>query len=146
MTADLTLFLPDEAATTRLGAFLAGFLAAGDCLLLAGPIGAGKSHLARALIQTRLGRAEEVPSPSFTLVQSYRLPGGGQAHLFDLYRLAGAADLRELGWEDAVADIVIVEWPERLGALVPPGALDVTLRIVGDDARDATLTGWEGRL
>lgn len=141
------MLLPHLAATEALAARLAGHARPGDALLLRGPLGAGKSALARAFLRALTGEPGlEVPSPSFTLVQSYPLPGGGQAHHFDLYRLDGAADLRELGWEDVLADIVIVEWPERLGALAPPGALDVTLRIVGDGAREATLTGWEGRL
>ena len=140
MTADLTLFLPDEAATTRLGAVLAGFLAAGDCLLLAGPIGAGKSHLARALIQTRLGRAEEVPSPSFTLVQTYEADGpesgGVDIWHVDLYRLSHPDQALELGLSAAFdTAITLVEWPDRLGSAAPEFALRLTLALEGDGRR-----------
>ena len=141
------MLLPDLAATEALAARLAARARPGDALLLSGPLGAGKSALARAFLRALTGDAAlEVPSPSFTLVQSYALPGGGQAHHFDLYRLNGPADLRELGWEDATADIVVVEWPERLGALAPAGALRIALMAMDEDAREATLTGWEGRL
>jgi tRNA threonylcarbamoyladenosine biosynthesis protein TsaE len=141
------MLLTNLAATEALAARLAGLARPGDALLLSGPLGAGKSALARALLRALTGAPGlEVPSPSFTLVQSYDLPGRGQAHHFDLYRLTGAADLRELGWEDATADIVIVEWPERLGVLAPAGALCIDLRVIDDDAREATLTGWEDRL
>jgi len=141
------MLLPDLAATEALAARLAGLARPGDALMLSGPLGAGKSALARAFLRALTGDpALEVPSPSFTLVQSYDLPGGGQAHHFDLYRLSGAADLRELGWEDATADIVVVEWPERLGGLDPAGALRIGLRPLDDEAREATLTGWEERL
>lgn len=141
------MLLPDLAATEALAARLAARARPGDALLLSGPLGAGKSALTRAFLRALTASPKlEVPSPSFTLVQSYALPGGGQAHHFDLYRLSGAADLRELGWEDATSDIVIVEWQERLGALAPPGALRIELRILDDDAREATLTGWEDRL
>ena len=142
----MPMLLPDLAATEALAARLAARARPGDALLLRGPLGAGKSALARAFLRALTAEpALEVPSPSFTLVQSYALPGGGQAHHFDLYRLAGAADLRELGWEDVQGDIVVVEWPERLGALAPAGALDIELRIIDDHAREATLAGWEGR-
>lgn len=141
------MLLPDLRATEALAARLAALARPGDALLLSGPLGAGKSALARAFLRGLTGDPGlEVPSPSFTLVQSYALPGGGQAHHFDLYRLAGPPDLRELGWEDATADIVVVEWPERLGALAPAGALRIALAPLDDDARTATLTGWEDRL
>jgi len=141
------MILPDLTATQALAARLASLARPGDALLLSGPLGAGKSALARAFLRALTGDpALEVPSPSYTLVQSYPLPGGGQAHHFDLYRLDGPADLQELGWEDALADIVLVEWPERLGGLTPPRALHVALRPIDEDARDVTLHGWEGRL
>ncbi len=141
------MILPDLSATEALAARLAALARPGDALLLSGPLGAGKSAFARGFLRALLGDPGlEVPSPSYTLVQSYALPGGGQAHHFDLYRLDGPADLRELGWEDATADIVVVEWPERLGALAPPGALRLALEPIDDDARKAVLSGWEGRL
>jgi tRNA threonylcarbamoyladenosine biosynthesis protein TsaE len=144
----MDLALPDLEATERLAARLAPLARPGDAILLSGPLGAGKSAFARAFLRTLAGDpALEVPSPSFTLVQSYELPGGLEAHHFDLYRLSGPADLRELGWEEARRGLVLVEWPERLGALRPADALDLAL-IPGtaEDARTARLTGWEGRL
>ena len=87
-----------------------------------------------------------MPSPTFTLVQGYDLPIGPAFH-FDLWRLDGAADLAELGWEEARDGIVLVEWPDRLGALRPADALTIGLAPgAGDDQRVATLTGWAGRL
>lgn len=141
------LTLPDLAATEALAARLAALAGPGDAILLEGPLGAGKSAFARAFLRALTGDpALEVPSPSFTLVQTYDLPGGGQAHHFDLYRLAGPGDLRELGWEEARQDLVLVEWPERLGPARPAGALTLTLAPgAAAGARRATLAGWEAR-
>ena len=140
MTADLSLFLSDEVATTRLGAVLAGHLRAGDCLLLSGPIGAGKSHLARALIQTRLGRAEDVPSPSFTLVQTYEAAdpatGGVEIWHADLYRLSHPDEALELGLTEAFdTAITLIEWPDRLGSAAPKDALRLSLALEGEGRR-----------
>ncbi len=149
MEGPITLPLPDLAATGRLAARLAPLARAGDAILLEGPLGAGKSAFARAFLRALAGDPTlEVPSPSFTLVQSYDLPGGAIAHHFDLYRLDGPADLRELGWEEAREGIVLVEWPERLGAgLRPAEALTIALAPgAAEDARIATLSGWPGRL
>jgi tRNA threonylcarbamoyladenosine biosynthesis protein TsaE len=144
----MEITLDNLAATQALGARLAALACAGDALLLQGPLGAGKSALARAFLRAATADPSlEVPSPTFTLVQSYDLPGGLAAHHFDLYRLAGPDGLVELGWEEARAGIVLVEWPERLGALAPPDALHVTLSPgQHEDSRRARLTGWEGRL
>lgn len=135
-----TTFLADDAATDRLAGWLAPRLRAGDCVLLCGPIGAGKSHFARALIRARLGRMEDVPSPTFTLVQVY---DDGETEIWhaDLYRLSHPDEVLELGLVDAFRTaICLVEWPERLGSLVPDGALTVTLSVAGD-GRIAALTG-----
>ena len=141
------MILHDLAATETLAQRLARLARPGDALLLSGPLGAGKSALARAFLRALLGDpALEVPSPSYTLVQSYAVPGGGQAHHFDLYRLGGAEEVLELGWEEALEGIVLVEWPERLGALAPAGALRIVLTPLDEDGREALLTGWEGRL
>jgi tRNA threonylcarbamoyladenosine biosynthesis protein TsaE len=141
------MILHDLAATEILAQRLARLARPGDALLLSGPLGAGKSALARAFLRALLDDpALEVPSPSYTLVQSYAVPGGGQAHHFDLYRLGGAEEVLELGWDEALEGIVLVEWPERLGALAPPGALRIALTPLDEDGREATLTGWEGRL
>lgn len=146
MRASLSLALPDLAATERLAERVAALARPGDAILLSGPLGAGKSAFARAFLRhAAADGALEVPSPTFTLVQSYDLPGW-RAHHFDLWRLDGPAALTELGWEEALADVVVVEWPDRLGPLRPEGALSVTLAFVSDEGRRAELAGWPGRL
>lgn len=144
----ITLHLDSLAATERLAARLASALRPGDALLLEGPLGAGKSALARAVLRRLAGDpALEVPSPSFTLVQSYDLPDGAAAHHYDLYRLSGPADLRELGWDEAREGIVLVEWPDRLGALRPEDAIGLSLAPgAGEEERVATLSGPPERL
>ena len=132
--------LPTAADTAALGARLALVARAGDCLLLEGPIGAGKSHLARAFIQARLGRMEEVPSPSFTLVQVYQADGVEIWHA-DLYRLTHPDEVWELGLDDAFESaICLIEWPDRLGRYQPPGALLIRLEAWGDGRR-AVISG-----
>jgi tRNA threonylcarbamoyladenosine biosynthesis protein TsaE len=118
--------LPHEADTTALAAQIAPLLQAGDTLLLEGDIGAGKSAFARALIRNRLGRMEDVPSPTFTLVQTYETPTVDIWHC-DLYRLSHPDDALELGLDDAFENaICLVEWPDRLGAAAPENALKLT--------------------
>jgi len=139
-TAPTFFFLASDTATTRLGAMLARHLQRGDTVLLSGSIGAGKTHLARALIQSRLGRAEDVPSPTFTLVQSYDA-GDTEIWHADLYRLSHPNEAFELGLEDAFETaICLVEWPDRLGSLTPASALRVTLQVQGE-GRTAQLSG-----
>ncbi len=139
------LLLPDLAATERLAASLAARVRPGDAILLEGPLGAGKSAFARAFLRALAGDAGlEVPSPTFTLVQTYDTPRG-PAHHFDLWRLDGPDALGELGWDDMQRDIVLVEWPDRLGELAPSGALRIALAVAGETARRAVLTGWENR-
>ena len=137
------LTLPDLDATTRLGAGIAGGLKTGDAVALWGDLGAGKTTLARAILRA-LGVADEVPSPTFTLVQSYETEPR-IAH-FDLYRLKNAREMEELGFEDALADgAVLVEWPERAPEALPPDALHIRLKHE-DGTRSARLTGparWE---
>ena len=142
-----TLHLPDLAATEALAARVAALARPGDAVLLSGPLGAGKSAFARAFLRAATGDAAlEVPSPTFTLVQSYEWPGG-VAHHFDLWRLSGAADLAELGWEEAREGIVLVEWPDRLDGLAPADALRVGFARGGHaDARTAILAGWPDRM
>lgn len=113
----------DEPAMIALAQRLASVLQAGDCVALEGDLGAGKSTFARALIQALTG-PEAVPSPTFTLVQDYATLKG-DLHHFDLYRIKAPQDVFELGWEDALSGIALVEWPERLGALLPAASLAI---------------------
>jgi tRNA threonylcarbamoyladenosine biosynthesis protein TsaE len=133
-----SMSLPDESATERLGATLAERLRVGDVVGLTGDLGAGKTTLARAIIRAAAGDRELiVPSPTFTLVEVYETPRGAFWH-FDLYRLEAAEQVYELGWEEALAEgIALVEWPERLGELLPKH-LSVTLELA-DDGRRALL-------
>jgi tRNA threonylcarbamoyladenosine biosynthesis protein TsaE len=144
----LTIELPDESATAALAARLAGLARPGDVIALKGELGAGKTSFARAFIAAR-GTGETVPSPTFTLVQTYELPDGAVWH-FDLYRLRGPEEAWELGIEEAFyTGIALVEWPERLGALLPARHLLVALDFAAaPDARRATLSGdaWVARL
>jgi tRNA threonylcarbamoyl adenosine modification protein YjeE len=122
----------------------------GDVVALRGPLGAGKTELARALIWARAGAMIEVPSPSYTLLQEYRLPDLAIRHI-DLYRIADAAELAELGLDAPRSDEAwLIEWPERAEAALPADRLDVEL-YQGDapDARSARLVagpGWRERL
>lgn len=140
---DLSLFLPDAAATDALGRTLSERLAPGDTVLLTGELGAGKSHLARAVIQTRMARhggVEDVPSPTYTLVQTYRIGEIEMIHA-DLYRLGDPSELVELGLDEAISGpaICLIEWPDRLDH-APADALRITLLPEGDGRR-ATLDG-----
>jgi tRNA threonylcarbamoyladenosine biosynthesis protein TsaE len=138
LTSDF--LLPEAEATARLGRALAPRLAAGDLVALTGELGAGKSALARAVIGARLaalGRAEDIPSPSYTLAQVYDL---GEVDIWhaDLYRLGAVEEIAELGLEEAFEKaICLVEWADRLGAALPPRRLDVALAFspAGPDAR-----------
>ncbi len=119
--------LPDLDATRRLAERLAGLLRAGDFVGLTGVLGAGKTTCARHMIEALAGHGMEVPSPSFTLAQTYDFDAFTLWH-FDLYRIETPEAVYELGYEDALADgVSLVEWPERLGPLRPADRLDVTL-------------------
>ena len=146
VTAELILDGPE--ATAALGARIARALRPGDLVALSGPLGAGKSVLARGLVRALTSPAEEVPSPTFTLIQLYDGPAFPLAHM-DLYRLKRPEEAWELGLEDALADgAAVVEWPERLGALLPADRLHVTLGPAsGADADGPVVApGAEGRL
>ncbi|TGD43268.1 tRNA (adenosine(37)-N6)-threonylcarbamoyltransferase complex ATPase subunit type 1 TsaE [Pseudotabrizicola sediminis] len=133
----LQLFLPSEDATDSLGGLLAGHLVPGDTLLLTGPIGAGKSHLSRAIIRARLHRMEDVPSPTFTLVQTYEDAAGDVWHA-DLYRLSHPDEVMELGLEEAMSTaICLIEWPDRLGRYLPQNAIHLTLTPEAEGRRAA---------
>lgn len=142
---EFTCTLPDDAATTGLGHALAHLLQAGDTVLLSGGIGAGKTHLSRAFIQAKLGRAEDVPSPTFTLVQTYEAETCEIWHA-DLYRLSHPDEVLELGLEAAFEHgICLIEWPDRLGDLVPKSALKITLTVKGA-GREAIFSGGRAGL
>jgi tRNA threonylcarbamoyladenosine biosynthesis protein TsaE len=162
----LSIPLPQPADTQTLGRRLAQIVRPGDLIALTGDLGAGKTALARALIASLRdstggdASGEEVPSPTFTLVQTYdRLSADGAPLAvwhFDLYRLGDPDEVDELGWEEALAGgLVLVEWPDRLGARLPTPRLDVTLVYGqegmgdGDPGRVAVLqggAGWAERL
>jgi len=134
------LTLSDEAATQALAARLAAKARPGDVLLLSGPLGAGKTSFARAFIRACAGQSGlEIPSPTFTLLQAYETPLGLISH-YDLWRLTGPRALEELGWDEALAGIVLVEWPDRLGLLAPDQALHITISLSAD-GREISLTG-----
>ena len=127
-----------EDATRRFAARLAPRLQPGDTVLLSGPIGGGKTLFARALIQARLaaaGRMEDVPSPTFTLVQTYD-DGTLEIWHADLYRLSDTQEIVELGLEEAFETAVcLVEWPDRLGDMAPAGALSLDFAPEGETVR-----------
>lgn len=143
--------LADEAATARLGQAIAARLRPGEAVCLSGPLGAGKSTLARALVRALTRPEEDVPSPTFTLVQFYEGPRLKVAH-FDLYRLSNPDEAYEIGLDEALDEgAAIIEWPERLEGQLPADRLDVEIApemTDGGEGRSARLTphgAWEGR-
>ncbi|MGH1576129.1 tRNA (adenosine(37)-N6)-threonylcarbamoyltransferase complex ATPase subunit type 1 TsaE [Planktotalea sp.] len=136
---------PDE--TLVFAQTIAKTLCAGDTLLLQGDIGGGKSFFARALIQSLQDVPEDVPSPTFTLVQTYDTRAGEIWHA-DLYRLSAPSEADELGLTEAfAAAICLIEWPDRLGALAPEGAQTLTFETTElDDQRRVSLSGEKGEL
>jgi len=124
--------LKTAAVTEALGAAVGRALKAGDVVCLWGPLGAGKTTLARGLIRALTRPDEEAPSPTFTLVQTYDGPEFAVAHL-DLYRLSGPDDVRELGLDEVLEEgAAVIEWPERLEGRLPPDRLDIRLRTLGE--------------
>jgi tRNA threonylcarbamoyl adenosine modification protein YjeE len=133
------ILLPDLAAARAFGARLAGLLRPGDVVALSGPLGSGKSEIARAVIRARAGVEIEVPSPSFTLVQDYPLPGLTIRHV-DLYRIEDPGELVELGLADGAGEeALLIEWPERAAGLLPPDRLEIS--IAQGEAADARVLG-----
>lgn len=135
----IVIHLPDPNATDRLAVLVADFIGAGDTILLSGHVGAGKSHFARAFIRSHFGASEDVPSPSFTLVQTYQNDLVEIWHA-DLYRLTHPDEIQELGLVDAMEQaICLIEWPDRLGDLLPKRAIHLGLT-AKDGAHHAILT------
>src|SRR5215813_2047109 len=143
--ASFAVTLPDEEATRRFAADIASTLEPGDLITLSGDLGAGKTTFARALIRHLAGDATiEVPSPSFTLLQTYDLPRFPVVHA-DLYRESGASELAELGFEDLPAGAVtLLEWPDRAHGILPSDRLDIAITLapeLGLEHRNLRITG-----
>lgn len=138
-----SLCFSDAEQTSLYAARLARHLGSGDVILLSGDVGAGKTHFARSLIQSLLAEPEDIPSPTFTLVQTYETAAAEIWHA-DLYRLTSIQEVEELGLIDAFATaICLVEWPDRLGALTPPSALSLGFKPEqSPDARSVIAT-WQ---
>ena len=152
MNAPLKLTLKSPQDTAEIATRLGGALQPGDTILLEGSIGSGKTHFARALIQSTLMKPEDVPSPTYTLVQVYETQIGDIWHS-DLYRLASVEEIEELGLVDAFdTSICLIEWPEKLGPLTPQSALHVRFSTDPDDqdTRHVSLTWsdpkWNAKL
>jgi len=132
-----------EMEMLALGARIGRALRAGDTVTLAGGLGAGKTTLARGLVQSVLPH-ETVPSPTYTLVQTYEVHGFSLWHC-DLYRLEHPDEAYELGLMDAMGEeVCLLEWPDRLGDLLPADVLEIEINFEGE-GRLVTLTGWDGR-
>ena len=133
----LQIELPSLSATQQLGALLADGLVAGDVISLSGPLGAGKSALARSIIVSANSNETDVPSPTFSLVQTYELADTTPLWHLDLYRIENSEDAMQLGLDDAFVDAVcLIEWPDRLKKLLPKSALSIHLYLASDDDAD----------
>ncbi len=150
-TRHFSLDLASAQDTADFARALAPILVAGDVVLLDGAVGAGKTHLARCLIQSIQTPPEDVPSPTFTLVQTYDTRQGWVWHA-DLYRLSNVHEIEELGLADAFSDaICLIEWPDRLGELTPVDALFIDLKqCVDENSRQLharwSAAKWDERL
>jgi N-acetylmuramate 1-kinase len=144
--SSFTVTLPDERATARFAIDIAAALERGDLVTLSGDLGAGKTTFARAMVRYLAGDdAVEVPSPTFTLMQSYELPRFLLVHA-DFYRLSGAAELAELGFDDLPEGaVVLVEWPDRAAGALPPDRLDITFTLapqLNPEVRNVRVAGY----
>jgi len=140
------MILKDEAATAQVGAALAKVVRPGDVIRLSGPLGVGKTALARGLIEA-LGHEGEVPSPTFAIVQPYEELTPAVFHV-DLYRIEDRSEIEELGLDSAADAVLIVEWPERAGDAMWPNALGLSLEFGQNGDRILTAEvppSWEGR-
>ena len=150
VSSALAIELPDESATATFAARVARLARRGDVIALSGPLGSGKTSFARSFIRARFNTSEDVPSPTFTLVEIYGTAPPLVWH-FDLFRLERPEEVWELGIEDAFADgISLIEWPERMGDLLPRERLGIAFAFAAEaGARTATLQpspGWAGRI
>jgi tRNA threonylcarbamoyladenosine biosynthesis protein TsaE len=138
-----SLCFSDAEQTGIYAARFARHLRSGDVILLSGDVGAGKTHFARSLIQSLLAEPEDIPSPTFTLVQTYETAETEIWHA-DLYRLTSVQEVEELGLIDAFATaICLVEWPDRLGALTPPSALSLGFKPGQSPDARSVLATWQ---
>lgn len=148
MSHRLEFYLADESRTAALGAGLAALVQPGDVIALHGGLGVGKTALSRGLIRTLCEPDAEVPSPTYTLVQTYETEDFPIFH-FDLYRVETPAELTELGWEETDTGLALVEWPDRAGERLPAWRLDLMLTPDGN-GRIAALEprgeDWQTRL
>lgn len=144
----ITYFAADAASLMAFGAVIYPILQIGDVITLTGELGAGKTTFARGLIQSALSENEDVPSPTYTLIQTYELADFDLWHC-DLYRLNAPDDVLELGLIDMEADIVsLIEWPDKMGGHVNPDALNCHITFKGE-GRELVLSGpahWNRRL
>lgn len=140
--------LPSLSDTQNLAQKVADLVEQGDVLALRGGLGAGKTTFARALISELLGKETEVPSPTFTLVQTYAGPQFPIYH-FDLYRLNAPDEVLELGWDDTEAGLALIEWPDKAGPYLPEWRLDLNFDLTGE-SRSVSLEPrgeiWQARL
>src|ERR1700676_2980984 len=144
--ASFTVTIPNEAALAAFMTDIAGALEPGDLVTLSGDLGAGKTTFARALIRYLAGdETIEVPSPTFTLMQTYELPRFTLVHA-DLYRLSSVTELAELGFDDLPdGAVVLMEWPDRAAGFLPPDRLDITFTLapaLGPEVRNARYVGY----
>lgn len=140
----MTLSSASPQDTAALATSLGPQLAAGDTLLLSGPVGAGKTHFARHMIQSVLREPEDVPSPTFTIVQTYDTDACQVWHC-DLYRISSTYEIEELGLWDAFEDaICVVEWPDRLGDLAPSNALHIDFSNGSNGDTRKLIAQWTG--
>jgi len=138
------IHLPNAEATAAFAAAIGKRLSCRDVILLSGPVGAGKTHFARALIQSILKVPDDVPSPTFTLIQTYDTDKGSLWHA-DLYRISFSSEIDELGLLEAFENaICLIEWPDRLGTLQPPNALSIEF-FSNHDTRVAKLSWGSDR-
>lgn len=146
----MNISLPSLEATEKLARWLTPHLHAGDVIALHGGLGAGKTTFSRALISALIGEETDVPSPTYTLVQTYEGPDFPVFH-FDLYRLETPEEVFELGWDETVEGLSLIEWPDRAGPFLPKWRLDIVFTVPeGSETRTAALEphgeDWQRRL